>query len=804
MYTTDLFNFRFVDRDEARNKFRNFFANSDGNVLWVKGKRGLGKTTFINFMLEEYTQYSLCYFDVPKNSNSIEMISEFIKQLEHQCDLNFIEETQKWYKEFYCNTYKIIQKITSVLFPKISNLIETVLDTGYYVITKSDERKESIDIIYHFISLILSQKKLCICIDNLSRCNIDTLQFFFRIIKFFLLEENFRACIVTTTEDLNTDIKDEIFHFLPFTDIEILRFKKYEYFFQILEPIFHLDNFKEEDFEYIFIKCEGSPKKLSTIISKLLEKQGISFRKNRKAIIDKSVLFSILQSESIKFKDTDFSSAQKWILFSFLCIGERVPINYLRDLAIYIANKFFLYITYDINIFNMEFLNLIESRILQYNDKNDQVDTCHDEDFLELEDIFHKSPVFGMFSSRTVEFFAMHKEYINHEKIICKNAMHANNLDWEKMNFRYGKKLFRQKQYQDAQQIFSRLSDSFHKLNPIQILVIGINSYETGNFKLAISQFLYLQPEILKYRRIKFYYNYYLAKSYNNIGEVCKSIHILEAIMQEIPEESQEYLTVLNLLHMYYLEIPGRKDDAKKIFENIFKNYRESFPEIWANTMRGCQNFKNGNDALEILDKAEELLSDDLEKAFLVNTRGFVLVKLNQLQKAQDCFQMASRKIKQLKQHEYTYAANNLAICQMLNNNYSVARNILLEALFWNRTVYGQLVIQMHLMICSLYLNYTDDMIYYYEVLKKYMIDNHPIDYTINRKIYINLAIVDHISGNHIMEAAHLRNAEKYVKNTSTEWIYHILQGDFEYNPFNSALYQTPKFEPWFLIYAHD
>lgn len=69
-----------------------------------------------------------------------------------------------------------------------------------------------------------------------------------------------------------------------------LRLKKYEYFFQILEPIFHLDNFKEEDFEYIFIKCEGSPKKLSTVISKLLEKQGISFRKNQKAFIDKSVL----------------------------------------------------------------------------------------------------------------------------------------------------------------------------------------------------------------------------------------------------------------------------------------------------------------------------------------------------------------------------------------------------------------------------------------------------------------------------------------------------------------------------------
>lgn len=804
MHTTDLFNFRFVDRDEARDKFKHFFVNSDGNVLWVKGNRGLGKTTFINFMLEKYPQYSLCYLDIPKDSNSIEIISEFVKQLEKQCDLNFIEETQKWYKEFYSDTYKIIQKITTVLFPKISSLIETVLDTGYYIITKMDDKKESIDIIYHFISLILSQKKLCICIDNLSRCNTDTLHFFFKIIKNFLSEENFRACIVTTTEDLNQDTRNDIFHFLPFTDIEIIRFKKYEYFFQILEPIFCIENFEEEDFEYIFIKCEGSPKKLSTIISKLLEKQGISLYKNRKAVIDKSVLFSILQTECIKFRDSDFSPSQKWIIFSFICIGERVQIKYLRDLALYISDKFFLYVTYDINIFNTEFLNLIENRILQYDDKNSLVDTCHDEDFFELEDIFNQSPVSGMFSSRTAEFFAMHKEYINYEKIICKNAMYADNPDWEEINFRYGKKLFRQKQYQDAQQIFCRLSASFHKLKPIQILVIGINSYEAGSFKLAIKQFLYLQPQILQFRRLKFYYNYYLAKSYNNIGNVSKAIHILEETIRELPEKSQEYLTILNLLHMYYLEMPGRMNDAKEIFENIFQNYQEAFPEIWANTMRGCQNFKKGNDALEILDRAEKLLSDDLEKAFLVNTRGFVLVKSKQLQKGEECFRTAARQIKQLKKHEYTYAANNWAVCQMLKCNYLAARDILLEALFWNRTVYGELVIQMHLMMCSVYLQYEDDVIYYYEVLKKYMEDNHPIDYTINRKIYINLAIVDRIRGNHIMEDAHLRNAEEYVKNTSSEWIYHILRGDFEYSTFNSAPYQTPKFEPWFLIYAHD
>lgn len=267
MNTTDLFNFRFVDRDNERKKFKKFFENSEENVLWVKGKRGFGKTTFINFMLEEYPQYALCYLDIPKQSDSLNIIIDLISQLQKQCGINFIEETQNKYKEFYNKTYKSAQKITSTLFPKISNIIEIIMDTAYYAVTKSDEKKESIDIIYHYITTILNSKKLCICIDNLSRCNSDTIDFFFKIIKVFLSNQNFRACIITTSEDLNPDSKSEIFRYLPFTDIEITCFKKYTYFYEILDPIFNLENFEKEDFEYIFIKCEGSPKKLSTIIS---------------------------------------------------------------------------------------------------------------------------------------------------------------------------------------------------------------------------------------------------------------------------------------------------------------------------------------------------------------------------------------------------------------------------------------------------------------------------------------------------------------------------------------------------------
>ena len=64
-------------------------------------------------------------------------------------------------------------------------------------------------------------------------------------------------------------IQNAIFHNLPWTDINIKKLGKSEYFYHILNPIFKMEVFTEEDLNYIYQKCDGSPKKLSTIISKI-------------------------------------------------------------------------------------------------------------------------------------------------------------------------------------------------------------------------------------------------------------------------------------------------------------------------------------------------------------------------------------------------------------------------------------------------------------------------------------------------------------------------------------------------------
>lgn len=78
METTELFNFKFVDRNKERIILNNFLTYNADYVLWIRGNRGLGKTKFFKHILQENCNYILCYIDINSNQTTIDIISEFI------------------------------------------------------------------------------------------------------------------------------------------------------------------------------------------------------------------------------------------------------------------------------------------------------------------------------------------------------------------------------------------------------------------------------------------------------------------------------------------------------------------------------------------------------------------------------------------------------------------------------------------------------------------------------------------------------------------------------------------------------
>lgn len=805
MKTTELFNFRFVDREKEKIIIKKFFSEHTGNTLWLRGGSGLGKTTFFNYVLEQQSTYSLCYINIELDSNSIKIISDLVIELQKLSETSFLAQTKKNYKKFYNTVYKNTQSITEELFPQISNVVSIIMDLGYTAVTWDEQHKNTIDLIVDYITNIIKEKNICICVDNFSRCDLKTAEVFYYIFKSFSTEEKFRSCIVTTSEDLQDNLGDSIYKNLPYKELAINAFDKYIYFCEILKPIFDLHDFQAEDLEYIYNKCNGSPQKLSKIISKLLEKNAIDFEKRTKAKIDKDILFSILQSESIRFKESDFKAVQKWIIFSYLCQEKEVKIEHLESLALYISRRFRLFQTFQEDTFQEEILKLIDNKILKYN-QNNTITYWHDSDYRDLIDIFYTSPYKGMFSQYSYEFFKNSAEFPKKNELICKHAQEAKIPGWIPMNFCYGKKLSKKGLIYEAQKIFGRLQDSFFQLHPMQKLYIGLNSYETGNYELAIQQLSMISNDMLKYNSLKYYCYFYLGKSYYNAGNIQKAIKMLEDALSVVAVDCEKYVQTLNVLHMYYFEISDKANKSRSIFEYIWKNYKAKFPEIWANTIRGCHNFLSKHEALDNLKEAEKILSSELEKAFVKNTIGFVQVKCNDIDLAQQYFQEAYDAIRNIKIHESSYAANNLALCYMLKNNFQKAKEILVEALLWNRTEYANLVIQNNLMMCSLYLEEKIEAEDYYEYLKNY-IEKPSQDPILNRKIHLNLAIASQMLNKPIAQKMYIEKAKEFVKNTSSEWRYYCLIGECEQHSElrpSSICDNITAFDPWFLIYAHD
>lgn len=805
MKSIELFDFRFVDRKKEKNIVEKFFSEHSGNTLWIKGDSGLGKTTFLKYVLGQQSTYSLCYINIGLESSSTEIITELIMELQKSSDDHFLAQIKKKYKKFYNNAYKDTQNITEELFPQISNIASIILDLGYIAVTWDEKQKNAIDLIVEYLSEILKNKRICICIDNFSRCDLKTAEVIYYIFKSFSTEEKFRSCIITTSEDLQNLLQDSIYRNLPYKELKIKALDKYIYFCEILTPIFDLDEFYPEDIEYIYDKCNGSPQKLSTIISKLLEQNAIDFERRQKAKIDKKVLVSLLQGENIRFKESDFSALQKWIIFSYMCQEKVVKIEYLENLALYISKRFFLYQTYGKEEFKNELLNLIDNKVLKYNFDN-TITYCHDSDYRDLIDIFNNSPFKGMFSQYSYEFFLKCKNFSHKEALLCKHAYEAKIVGWKQLNFFHGKKCSKEGRIFEAQKIFARLSDEFHQLHVMQQLFIALNSYETGNYKLTIQQLNAIAYDKLKYNLAQYYYYFYLGKSYYNTGNILKAVDMLNTALTVVTVDSEKYVLTLNVLHMYYFEIADKIEEARNIFEYIQKNFKEKFPEIWANTIRGCHNFLNNQEALKNLKEAEAVLSNELEKAFIKTTIGFVQIKCDEFDLAQQYFQEAYDVIRNIKIHESSYVANNLALCYMIKNDYLRAKEILTEALLWNRTDYANLVIQNNLMMCFIYLKQYVEAEDCYEYIKRYM-EKQISDPILNRKVYLNLAIASKLLGYPLAFNEYITKVKPFVLNTSSEWRYYCLIEESEKYLNKRPTYKynlITSFDPWFLIYAHD
>ena len=153
MNTPELFDFSFVDRNREQKIFNNFILNSNKNVLWIDGKRGVGKTQFVKHTIKQHANYSFAYYDIKPDKENVEILTDFIKMLQEIGGFDFCNFVSKEYSTFYNSVGSTIKNISKGLADNISGIISIILDITNYVLTKTNERRENIDIIQKSMSL---------------------------------------------------------------------------------------------------------------------------------------------------------------------------------------------------------------------------------------------------------------------------------------------------------------------------------------------------------------------------------------------------------------------------------------------------------------------------------------------------------------------------------------------------------------------------------------------------------------------------------------------------------------------------
>lgn len=817
MDTTSLFNFEFVDRYKERKIFSNYATSRNiQQIMWVTGKRGMGKTRFVRQMISDFSNRNIIWLDNSILDVNENVISELFDELQKFSNCNFYDFVKNNYRLFLDTGKDILHSLLEDKNYFLTHISELLFNMVSQTIEQHKSSQVFYKLLLSYIDKICENNLLFIVIDNFSRYDKISIHFLLDLIRNYVNSEKIKFCIITTDEDmqLNSELETKIFMNIPFRIISIQKFPSYIFFAEILHKIFNQALFNYDEIKYIYEKCAGNPENLIKIIKKGLKRDAIIIS-NSITTVNKDILYAILKTKASHFSLNDFTFKEQLLLTVMICIGKTINAEYLKLAVDYIACKIFMYQQFSNDAFFDTLGQLINNKILIYG-PNSTLLFEHDSIFLDICDILsdiNLKPqicmcLYELLQKTDLLSYGYSEEDYKYYKAYY--AAEAKIGGWEKINLQYAESLLHKNSYHAATKIFDKISPIYFNNLPFQMFIAAHTYYEDGQYQKSAG--ILHMININKIDNNSFLYQYYfmLGKVENILIEKRNAIKHFKIAISLVDRNTPEYVNALNLLHLTYMETCDGRKSAKQIFEFVKDNFEVITPLEWAKTMRGAANFYKGEQALSILEKAQTIVesqNNQIENAYIENSIGFIHLKAGDLCKAEKNFSMAYEILRDIKRHETSYVLNNRAICHLLNGNPENALTDLLEALLWNSSPYAYYAINCHLCACYRKLNREKEARKICSVLEKYLFSNIIEDSVVLRKIKINLGIAycemnETIVGKSIFSGIILND----VVGTSSEYRYRIYTNnvsDYE-NKHNTSYYMDKTFEPWVLIYGHD
>lgn len=825
MLNTDIFDFEFVDRTEEKkiiDDYLDFKKNTGHYVLWICGKSGVGKTFLMNKYICIRKNIHCVYVD-SKEYDSGNYLKRLLSKLSESAELKFVQYIKNNYT-FVTNLGQKAAK-TSQEIASLSDigLIELITCISNYLVSKQKENENVVKVINKYIEEIIKKKgNTVILLDNFSKCDNASLDFLVQIIHKSIQNNNVRFIISTTDEDIEkrNDIKAVLAEKIPNNILKIEAFANRTLFVRMLEEKIDLDKNSIELIMDAFSICQGYPQRFKELLINLYSNQGfIISHSDPKAQFVNEIFAKLLMKKVMTLDIEKLPSEYKPILQIITLWGMPIPFSILSDLVTYLMeNDPLSFIESNILVKSIQYF--LDAQILErvYENGETILQFKHDSLFSVSQAYFSATKAVTFLHFCIYSFIKIEKnqssDYLNKygNGLLPYHAYMGGVSDWVEQNYEYAKFLYQKNRFYDADVIYIRIQNKLRSFSTEQLMLLSKVEYNCGKYEMALDILTYInKDELLKVDLKIDYYLLYATVSacMLEMSQAIEAISHVENIKDiSVPQKINilsKKMSILFLSHDGYTQ-------AKKIFDSLVQDEKDisEMTQVYISAM----DFYTDEISIKYLKKGLSIANtykDTLTEGKITNNLAFEYLRCGDYKTARQLYFRSIELIKQYQPHEVSYPYSNLAVLDMICKNYEEAINNIVEAIFWNKSSYAEIVLKNNLMLCNFFLG-NKDWINQYNYLKAYIKQHVNLDDKIYKKICINLAFLGWKT-QRIEEAIfHLEYYKKYMMNESIHGLYRyqllcsfVLNTKIphkEESPVKSYYYDI-EFEPWIINITH-
>lgn len=537
MYSnTDIFNFKFVDREIEKNKIDEFIQSED-SVLWIDGVHGVGKSFFIEKYIIPMMQShygNIIYVNKPSNESK-SYLEILVNKLSHILPLPFETYINKNYK-LWKNRAKNISKILSDanVFKTEASLINSLLDLDGVFLSVEDQNQGSSKVLKSYLENVVLNSSGFIILDNFSYCDQESLHVIEEILISLRNAKNIKFLICTTTEEreknheLNILLCDKLSH----TYIPIGKLDDAKYFREIMSNKFQMTKKLFDNINDIYDLCKGIPDNLRNFIRQLYINNGIQISQEGFSIIEEKAI-ELIYNKSINFDPNTLDTSQMLIVQILSLFHRPMPYMMLEDFITSINNdkaqNTFIFRMVNNRLFSIV-EKLVDSKILEIkiNNGRDLLSFEHDNIFNALYNYYHQERISAnvAFVHYLLFLFIDNRRFQMSNYGFCESDVlwilaeqsycaHIDN--WEEYNRELALQLYRENKLFSCNQILSRFRTASKDIDKNLRLLMAEVFYEIAEYKPCIQMLDSLNvDDLTDSEKSSFYLLYGKAISFSN------------------------------------------------------------------------------------------------------------------------------------------------------------------------------------------------------------------------------------------------------------------------------------------------